>query len=79
MLGLAPASVALHQVIRCVKCSVPVRRHLQAQRRLHLQQTSVLHDDSIHLLAQLLLLHLQTLHVLLQKQEVKQEKGSGLK
>lgn len=54
--------------------SVPVRCYLQAQRHLHLQQASVLQEEAVDLLAQLLFLRLQARQVLLPKQEVKQEK-----
>lgn len=65
---------ALECTLSCQQVTVPVRRHLQAQRHLLLQQASVLQNNVIDPLAQLLFLRLQALQVLLPKQEVNQEK-----
>lgn len=59
--------------------SIPVCGNLQAQRHLLLQQALVLHNEMINLLAQLLFLCLQPLHMLLPKQEKKQEEEGMLK
>lgn len=65
MLGyLSPAQA---EQVRGDGCGVPVRHHLQAQRRLLLLQASALQKKKLHLVVQLLFLSLQAGRQLLQR------------
>lgn len=71
--GIDSSSLFIRHLVK-----IPVCRHLQAQRHLGLQQTTVLLNQNVHLLGQFHLLLLQNRQVFLSRQEVQENKSTAI-